>query len=299
MSELIEKNSFLLIDMRSRRSKIKDRINLPIDNYVKLLDIFKEKGWEIKSGANARYSKHLELLKQLLPEEQSLFLELTRRFQYYGLDKYSEGLHMALTSLLREAQEGSVYYVLPVMNREEYEKQETKSSHWVQYLFKGDAIQEHVDMHGTSFRVGSFKTLRNRKLRELEHILLVDDFVGTGNSVDEAFLLYAGDDSSIVKSDIVVLSLLAHEQGISHLAEQDIPFFYAQKVDRGISDYYSGEDLLRNTSIMERIESRIVDLKDECRFGYGRCEALLHMYRIPNNTFPVFWCWKGVSPYHR
>ena len=59
-------------------------------------------------------------------------------------------------------------------------------------------------------------------------------------------------------------------------------------MNKGISDFYTSEDLADKQCIMKQIEDRIHKV-EKYRFGYEGSEALITLIKTPNNTFPVFW----------
>lgn len=65
-------------------------------------------------------------------------------------------------------------------------------------------------------------------------------------------------------------------------------------MDRAISDRKDGN---RETyqAVMESIEDYI-RVKEEYRMGYAQSEALVRMFRTPNNTFPIYWLKNNKNP---
>lgn len=100
-------------------------------------------------------------------------------------------------------------------------------------------------------------------------------------------------------NNIIVLSLVAHMQGLSYLSKIDVSIYYGIVIHKGISDNFTGDTKDTYITLMKQIEDRIPKITEDNRFGYKQCEALLHMYRIPNNTFPIYWLHRNISPYKR
>ena len=273
---------------------------LKFDNLYSLGKVFQGNGWDIiQDRPNSRFSKYARLLEHLEVNEQKLILELTKRFKYFDISSYKELLCKALEKILMTFTKEK-FYVFPAMVRKDAGK--IKSATTVYYQFRGDTLGEHVDLKSSKFHCfEDEKDFSQKKtLKKNEKILIVDDFIGSGETMVEVALDIMDQYSFINQKDIVFLSLVAHEKGIKYLNYYGcVDVFYALKINRGISDYYEGEQRQLNTETMQQIEAKIKGLKDKFKFGYEQCEALLHMERIPNNTFPIYWCWKGVSPYKR
>ena len=273
---------------------------LSINNFYLLKKVFNDNGWEIvQDKTYSRFSRHVDLLRNLDADEQCLMLELTKRFKYFDISCYKELLYKALEKILMTFTKEK-FYVFPAMVRKDAGK--IKSATTVYYQFRGDTLGEHVDLKSSKFHCfEDEKDFSQKKtLKKNEKILIVDDFIGSGETMVEVALDIMDQYSFINQNDIVFLSLVAHEKGIKYLNYYGcVDVFYALEINRGISDYYEGEQRQLNTETMQQIEAKIKGLKDKFKFGYEQCEALLHMERIPNNTFPIYWCWKGVSPYKR
>ena len=127
--------------------------------------------------------------------------------------------------------------------------------------------------------------------------ILVDDFVGTGDTAEKSIYDIVKRNTTI-SNHIVVMSVAALEQGKQKLSSMKVSLFSGHILRRGICDYYSGYNLVRNRQLMHQIEDRLRVSKD-FRFGYGGSEALICLKRCPNNTFPIFWHDTRYSPYPR
>lgn len=268
-----------------------------LDIFHALSEIFTAHGWPIDEAPNKCFGKYVNMLNTLSQEEQLLMLDLTRNFQHIRIGAYMDLLAESVKLLIDKHPQISKYYVLPALADL---SEVGKSSHTVQYLFKGDELYERLGLDPIRFRaIPNPVNFMSIGIKEGEKVLIVDDFIGTGGTMIDAINLYTGDGSLIKPKDIILLSLVAHKYGIEFLEKNGFSVYYAKQVLRGISDIYTGEKYNTYITLMKNIENRIPNLKDDTRFGYGQCEALLHMYRIPNNTFPIYWLYKGVSPYKR
>ena len=131
---------------------------------------------------------------------------------------------------------------------------------------------------------------------------LVDDFMGTGKTAEEALNYYI-DKRSIPKAQIIVLSIVAQKEAVDYIREKfEVKVFCPIIRDKGISGHYSSSKRDGAIAIMSSIEDWL-GVRSEYRLGYGKSEALVTMLRTPNNTFPVFWLDKKslgyLSPFSR
>lgn len=134
-------------------------------------------------------------------------------------------------------------------------------------------------------RMVLLKTKAARRPRSL--IILLDDFVGSGESAVKAIKRYRADFQK--PSDrLVVVAAAAQQQGIDLIANEKVGTYAAIVRTKGISESEVITDRPAALAIMDNLEMRLGVHPDYLR-GYRQCEALVKMTRTPNNTLPIFW----------
>ncbi|PHK30940.1 hypothetical protein VF13_39420, partial [Nostoc linckia z16] len=131
---------------------------------------------------------------------------------------------------------------------------------------------------------------RSIENKNINNIVIVDDFSGTGNSLKELSLWIEKKQELLLNKKFFVCLFCAMEQ--TFLQDYNGVFsdiFSIEIQKKGISDYNEG-DVVRNLFVMSGIEERIRTSK-KYRLGYEGSEALYctENFNIPNNNFPVFW----------
>jgi len=140
-----------------------------------------------------------------------------------------------------------------------------------------------------------------KKIDNQHIIVLVDDFVGTGQTL-RGRLAYSqtelreyfkglGQDP---KLRFYACAPAGMESGVALLESLFDGFFCENRLQKGISDNFPKESVQKNLDIMINIESRLsprVMDKDLPSLGYGQAEALYAFgdTNIPNSVFPWFW----------
>ena len=240
------------------------------------------------------------MLESMSEDEQNMMLELTDNFLHIKLREYFDILVDIVRKVIIENPSTTQYYVLPALTKEDVGKVAKSSIHLL-YMFTGEELENSIDDSNVHFQiVKDNDKLLAKGIRDNEKILIVDDFIGSGKTIEESFEVHNIKDEGLKIEDVIVLSLVAHKKGVSYLKDIGVPqIFYNKLINRGISDNYIGEKKSEYVRLMNQIESRIPKLDEENRFGYCQCEALLHMHRIPNNTFPIYWLHNNISPYKR
>lgn len=265
----------------------------------RLKELFEKKGWIIDEKLEISiFRRYYETLKILDREQQEFLLELSDRFIHLTVNEYIDNMLEPL-SKLRNDYKGANLIFLPCLPESDTNK--IKSSSIVIYQLKGTTIKSQINL--SPFFVTDFSNTRlfssvansNNNI-----IVLVDDFIGTGETalgaVDYIHKLIPSFENN---QHIVILSITAMRSGIDVLESQNIKVYTNIICGRGISDRYTGDELVRAEYIMHGIEKKIRKLDKKWEFGYKKSEALVCMERCPNNTFPIYWEMKKIAPYER
>lgn len=131
----------------------------------------------------------------------------------------------------------------------------------------------------------------------LKNIVLVDDFVGTGDTAVKRInemkkkILETGKDVNLYMFTLAIM-----EQAIKPVKKTGIEFEACQILKKGTKlAYPKYTNFLMRTKIerMERILSKGSGdmLLEDFTLGYGKSEALYswNTFNMPNNNYPIFW----------
>ena len=134
-------------------------------------------------------------------------------------------------------------------------------------------------------------------------IVIVDDFVGSGGSVEGKVSWLRKELKAAGKSPVIGVAVVSAMEKSKEVVEAEADDFFALEwLKRGISDHYQGADLKTATTAMEVLEKQLSNqngrkkLKDY-NFGWKRTEAIFYTEgsNPPNNNFPIFW-WPMLKP---
>lgn len=143
------------------------------------------------------------------------------------------------------------------------------------------------------------------KFRDLPTIVLVDEFAGTGKTVQSRIdylckniAQHCSVSPYDVLSHIYVALIASMERARKHVDDLGVDVYVGESLRRGITDHLKGKILQKACKNMLNIESLLADEVDGEKlptFGYGRAEALFAFEtgNTPNSVFPVFW-WKQL-----
>jgi hypothetical protein len=257
-----------------------------VANFTKLYSIFSTKDWHSKKDYNDNvFENFCKLLSNLNEKQQSLILELTERYVWLSVNEYNSTLIKIFNSIPNdEVNLLKRIFLFPIVRTEEEFK--TKSGHGILFMLRGikpllAKFQNIIFKEVEQFNY--FET--NPKIKDDELIFLLDDFLGSGSTISST--IQELNSYGISNDQIRIISIAAHNQAITYLDSLPIKYYIDLIMTKGISEHYAVDILSEKVDIMNQIEKLLPTSK--YNFGYSKSEALITLYRTPNNTFPIFW----------
>ena len=187
-----------------------------IEQFAKLQQLFIDKQWEIdeesKLSVFQRYYKTLSLMNE---QEQMFFISLSKRFIHMNITHYMENLIEPLSKIRKDHENDNLAF-LPCLPEKDFGK--IKSSTAVLYQLKGESLKYVMDLKPYGVYGITPETLNQISSKERQHIVLMDDFIGTGKTASEVVdYVRARVDSKI---GISLLCIVAMRRGIEVLREK-------------------------------------------------------------------------------
>ena len=271
---------------------------LSVTQLEKMKNLFRLKNWPIiEDDEISVYERFYKTLLMLNENEQSFLIEITKRFDYIPLSEYMDYMKKPLKKL-RSDYNGNFLFFVTCTPKKDVDI--VKSSSAVLYQLKGTRIKQYVKLNPQKV-VDNIKRLPECNIDDKSIIVLVDDFIGTGETAIEA-VKYVHELIPTLKDDnsgIIIFSIVALREGIEKLKKNGIKTYFAIERKKAISEEMKKSDRNSAIAIMQSIESKLKNLKDDFKFGYRGSEALVSMERCPNNSFPIYWLTKAIAPYER
>ncbi len=254
----------------------------------RVFEIFEKKNWELDEELEtSKFKLFCNMLLRLEKEEVDLMIELLEDFIHIDGDKYNNEIIKILNRFLEQNSKLQTLFVLPLIS--ERDKEKNKSAHVILYKFKGTTVKYKVPgLKNVSLSVLD-KTEILPLLRDNQMVILVDDFIGTGDTSVEAIEYLMKLHPHLEKNKIGIFSIVIQQNGLDYLTKLGFNVFYSIVIGRGISDKYFDVEKKNKLNVMKNVEDRMKKLKPEYRLGYKQSEGLVCMERTPNNTFPIFW----------
>ena len=260
--------------------------------FIELISVFKEQNWDIEestAGENSVFDMFCKRLEELESDaDRELMLELTRKYLVVNLEEYGKYMVDVFRKFIDRNKDKigktEVIHMFPVQDKDYPAK--TKSGNVMCYLFQGNLMRRFDEFRNKRIRIiETFDGLEKYK-EDIECLLLVDDFVGTGDTILGCINLI--EEKGIKKERIKALTLVMQEQGRNAVEEYGVEIYSAVLRNKAITDSYSIEEAEKKIAQMKNVGKRI-KAKKELYLGYKESEGLVSMIKTPNNTFPFYW----------
>lgn len=281
---------------------------------LKIEELFNQKKWPMTNGSLNQLSlfqKFCERLKLFDTVHQELIIELSKNFLIINLNEYLERFYDSFfclkTSLVEQTDR---IFIFPLTNpfievlegENKVAKGKTKSAHFLHYMLEAG---DYTWISNKLIISNSINLLRKEFDNTNSILILIDDFIGSGKTAIDVCEIYLAEEINAGKIDpknIKIVSIAAQKSEIENIEKTiGIEVFSNLVLPKGISDFFTGDDLNFNTIKMQEIEKRL-KIQDDYLFGYEQSEALISfLNKTPNNTFPVYWheTLKKVAPFPR
>jgi hypoxanthine phosphoribosyltransferase len=295
-------------------NKLKASYTLKVDR------IFEKKGWEMEPEKELKlslYNKYIDRLRRLPDDTKGLFLELTERFERIGISDITSLFFNAYnnidSSILNEA--GKIY-LLPLVEPEL--RLNKKKGNWffkniwyyvISFFTNNTIIDRPKNKSGENLlaiiELSEYRGLSHSKKfifpqsfskfkyifkKNNDLLILVDDFVGTGDTANDV-LKYYFKLSKFNYKNTIILSLVSLNQGVKDvLTRSNVKVFQAKIKERAISDYYKTKEEIDINTLKVKSMEETLRCELDLSLGYKESQALISiMNKSPNNTLPVFW----------
>lgn len=135
------------------------------------------------------------------------------------------------------------------------------------------------------------------KISDGDCIVIVDDFVGTGNSMKKTITWFQAAIEEIDKNvELKICVVGGCGFGVAEIEKTGCEIYCVYSIDKAISEQYKDQKLneaIQQMGDLEDILAKQIKGKyfDKYRFGYGKSEAMYFRDggNTPNNVFPIFW----------
>ncbi len=259
-----------------------------IESIRELTKIFESKKWPEIDIEQYVFDNFCKLLDNVKNSERELIIELVERYQWISYSEYQGKILSTLESVENEKLEKlKTIYFFPVIKLDD--EGGYKSGQLLIYLIK--AFKKHLTKYtDIKFKlVSKFEHLTDSKftLKENEAIFLIDDYIGSGETLKECLKVIKSN-KNITNEKLNIVSIAIQKETSDIITKEGISIYSDYFSPRGLSDFNDSPILEEKIKVMLEIE-KLIPGGHNFSLGYNKCEALITLVRTPDNTFPVFW----------
>ncbi len=156
-----------------------------------------------------------------------------------------------------------------------------------------------IDSNSSITTINRFGKIIKYYQSGIRHFIAIDEFTGSGQTIINCHneFLRAKLSGATINYCLVAGMETAIQNAINHGAD----LYVAYRMKKGISDYYSGEQLIKQKKAMQILEDKLAERINTLELGkhhmgFNQSESLYSkLYgNIPNNVFPIMW-WKAYK----
>lgn len=259
-----------------------------LESISELNKIFKRKKWTEIDIDEFVFDSFCNLLDNVKESERELIIELVERYLWISYPEYQEKILSALESVEDEKIEKlKTIYFFPVIKLKD--EGGFKSGPFLIYLIK--AFKKHLKKYrNIKFKyVSKFEHLTDSdfELKQNETIFLIDDYIGSGETLNDCLEVIRGN-KNITNDKLNIVTIAIQKDTSEIINKEGIPIYSNCFSLRGLSDFNESPILEEKIKVMLEIE-KLIPGGSHFSLGYNSCEALITLLRTPDNTFPVFW----------
>ena len=246
----------MLPQLRHRQKKNSSSIS--VSTLIQLKTLFDNKGWLIdEDNTVSFFNRYISTLSILDEKQQDFLISLSHHFLYVPIERYLELVLKPLIELRKEDPNKKLFFAC-CLSKDDLGR--PKSSHTVLYQLKGTTIKSMIDLDPFSV-IEKWDNQLCHKLDNNYQIVLVDDFIGTGETALSAIEYIKETCPNVDNSRISVLSITAMNEGVKLITDKGYKTYVSIICKKGITDQYSGTEQLNAINLMLSIEKEIKGLR--------------------------------------
>jgi hypothetical protein len=262
---------------------------------LRIGELFKSLGWPIEEDLFGQFSQLFErycrMCARLDDKQRALVVELTRRYMWLPPEGRGTSLLRAWQSMMPQLPISIEAVLVAPLMKMGAERPKSPDAAYYDLLAREQSLRRITQpLWLVPCRTYGIVA---RHANPSAAIVLVDDYVGSGKTADEAIEHLYTKCPQAKQSLIWVLTVASQAAARAALTKPNCRIVSHHVLPRGISDNRD-LDVTAALDVMDDIGSMLGVDKEE-RLGFGRAEALVTLGRTPNNTFPVFWTDRPVN----
>ncbi|MEW8219318.1 MAG: hypothetical protein AB2770_13235 [Candidatus Thiodiazotropha taylori] len=251
------------------------------EHLEKLVSLFLSKAWlsDVRTETTYLFDE------AACPDEEKLLLHLIDKFEFVSFDDVQNELGVVLESLFQKWHITPAETIVTTLSRDD----RADSGETLLGLLRKNFVKLGLNRDQLVSKLSAAPGYINAGSNTL---VIVDDFTGTGKSLERK-LNWLKSKVSSNELRIFYICTASMTEAKSRLEHYPNGYYVHRWLKKGISDYFTNQELIRNKKLMLRLESQLPPyITRKFSFGFGKSETLYNFCNqtSPNNVFPIFWC---------
>lgn len=264
------------------------------DVFATLLDLTNKQPWLVRRSRQLFDTVGLCATEA----EKELLIDLISRFHFRSVQNHLDDLRALAEKIVHDwgcLPENTILVALE-------DRELADSSAMLVQQLKGPLAELGA------WKTGNFLSQLGEVVRRAKNgstIVFVDDFCGSGESIQKKVLWLRNELQSAGKEAIIRVAVGSSMNQSKSIIQPVVDDFYSVHwLAKGLDDYYQDKELAEAVATMRGIEDKLGERHgrkklSDYSFGWKQSEALFYLEggNPPNNNFPVFW-WPKLKPAH-
>lgn len=266
---------------------------MKIEDLFRIGELFESLGWPTKKDPACEVQRIFEIFcrmcSRLSQEERDLIIRITFHYQWIRRPRDRDLLLGAWDTLVQQLPTGTeILAILPLLKPDSPRPKSSDEMWRLAERYMSNLEDRLSPVRLMFFQEQDVEILLRECGNFRTTLVLIDDYVGTGDTAIRAIDALRAQFPAISSMDLVVLVLAAQLGASARLAGMNCRLIAPMSLVKGISHNPLTNNVATDLAIMDRIGDQLGIPKHE-RLGYGDTEDLVTLTQTPNNTFPVFW----------
>ncbi|SIK21283.1 Uncharacterised protein [Mycobacteroides abscessus subsp. abscessus] len=216
---------------------------------------------------------------------KQIFLKILKYIVVVNIDEYEELVIACYKKLRREYKNIKKIIIQPLQTGNE----KIKSGTFVSYLFNSHKLSRVDEIYNfTNIPIVIKNQLSDKDDNKNTLIVLVDDFIGSGNSAKNSVKYFI---NNYKIDNLAIIALTCMTEGYKNIKDINIPIFYGKKVIT-IKEVFNDTELENAKKVISLLNSKYKFKSKNYLFGYKESMSTIITLRTPNNNLPFIWSGK-------
>jgi len=217
-----------------------------------------------------------------IDEYKQIFLKILKYIVIINIDEYEELVINCYRQLRDKYKNIKKIIIQPL----QAENEKIKSGTFVSYLFNSHKLARVDEKYNFNTIPIVIKNQFSDKDNNKDTlIVLVDDFIGSGNSAKNSVKHFI---NNYKIDNPVIIALTCMTEGYKKIKDINIPIIYGKKINT-VKEIFDDTELENAKKVINFLNKRHKFKSNDYLYGYKESMSTVITIRTPNNNLPFIW----------